>query len=247
MVVVRRPVELEAALKERRIQTLINCVGASTGDERALRSANTEAAREIGETCRRLGVRLLHIGSAAEYGLADDDAVPESAPTRPQTAYGRTKLAGTEQLQRLAEKGLDLTVARPFNIVGAGQPLSTPIGEFAASIRCLPETGGGIRVRDSRLVRDFLSRTRVAEMLLDLVQAPGRVPVVNLCSGLGLSFAEFIHAMAKVRGMHVEITNTQPGGIPRIVGDPTLLHSVIGDRTPEDVEKLARVALQPPP
>ena len=44
----------------------------------------------------RSRARLVHIGSAAEYGPATEGTpVTEQAPPRPASAYGATKLAGT--------------------------------------------------------------------------------------------------------------------------------------------------------
>ena len=43
----------------------------------------------------RSAARLVHIGSAAEYGRHRGQAVAEQDPPRPASAYGATKLAGT--------------------------------------------------------------------------------------------------------------------------------------------------------
>jgi nucleoside-diphosphate-sugar epimerase len=241
---VRDAHDLEQVLKDEDVKTVINCAGRTVGSDAALTQANVAYTHMVGEVCRRSGVRMIHVGSAAEYGGGDEAVVRETAPTQPQSPYGRSKLAGTQALLHLAAQGLDVTVARPFNVIGAGQPLSTPIGEFAEAVRALPASGGDVPVRDSSLVRDFISRTFVADALLRLGQTEGRAALVNVCSGQGLSFADLIQAMADVRGVAIRIINTQPGGIPRVVGDPALLHTLIGPAEVEGAAQLARQALQ---
>jgi nucleoside-diphosphate-sugar epimerase len=239
------PHDLEQLLSDRDVGVVVNCAGTTAGDDATLTAVNVHYARMVAEVCRRNGVRLVHVGSAAEYGGAGGAAVRETDPAEPVSPYGRSKLAGTRALLQLAEQGLDVTVARLFNVIGAGQPLSTPIGEFAEAIRGLPASGGDVVVGDSTLVRDFISRTFVADALLRLGRATTQAQVVNVCSGRGLRFADLILAMADVRGVAVRILDTRPGGIPQVIGDPSLLHALIGPVSREGMMRLAREALQP--
>src|SRR5262249_30320399 len=70
----------------------------------------------------RGGVRLVHAGPALEYGAAGGD-LRETSPCRPTTVYGRTKLAGTLAVARVARegRGLRAVVARLFTVYGAGE------------------------------------------------------------------------------------------------------------------------------
>lgn len=249
-VVVRSASDLATVITERRVGTVINCVGASSGDQAALQAANVEHTRDVAEVCLDLGVRMLHLGSAAEYGACDDSLLTEDSVPSPQSPYGRTKLAGTEELLRAADRGLDVMIARPFNILGPHQPRTTPPADFAAAVNALTPPGGTILVRDSSLVRDFVSLERVADSLLALegldfseaTNAEGSV--VNVCSGRGVSFGELVDAMAQARGITVTVVDTAPGGVPRAVGDPTRLHALIGRPRPEATIDLARAALR---
>ena len=147
-------------------------------------------------------------------------------------------------LLALAARGLEVTVARPFNVLGPGQSDQTPAGEFARAVRALSGPGE-LRVRDSSLIRDFVSLGWVASVVLALARVRSWSPVVNLCSGRGVSFAELIEAMAVVHGVApVRIVDTAPGGLPRVVGDPTLLQSLVGEQQPEGIADLARTALE---
>lgn len=235
--------DLAAVLHVRPVDVLINCTGRTSGSLAQLQAANIDWVRDVAQLCLRRGVRLLHLGSAAEYGASDDDLLTEETVTHPSSDYGRTKLAGTHTLLQAAEDGLGALVARPFNILGAGQPRNTPPADFAVAVAGLPAAGGTVRVRDSHLVRDFMGLPRVALDLLSLAQAPTWPPLVNVCSGRGVSFGELVQALAAVRGVHVTVVDTAPGGVPRAVGDPTALHRLVGPRAPEDLLDLARAVM----
>lgn len=227
------------------VSAVVNCIGTSVGSGEERRQTNETLAAEVGEACLDLDLRLLHIGSAAEYGPPPNaELISELAPVHPCTPYGRSKLAGTERLMALRARGLEVTVARAFNVVGPAQPLTTPIGEFAAAVRQLPVTGGNVFVRDSSLVRDFISTTLLARALLALAMCEQLPGIVNVCSGVGHSFAELIYAMADIRNIEISVIDTKPDGIARVVGDPALLRSLIGPQQPESVHELAAAALQ---
>jgi UDP-glucose 4-epimerase len=68
--------------------------------------------------------------------------------------------------------------------------------------------------------------------------------VVNVCSGRGLSYSELILAMARVQGVSVRVSDTRPGGIPTVIGDPTTLHRIVGQLPAESIERLAAEAMK---
>ncbi len=235
--------DLGALFDARPIAVVVNCVGRTSGTLAQLKAANTDHARNLAVFCLRRGVRLIHLGSAAEYGTANVDLITETTATNPGSDYGRTKLAGTHELLRAADEGLEVVVARPFNILGVGQPPNTPPADFAAAVAALPPGGGTVWVRDSSLVRDFMGLTRVALHLLTLARAPELPRLVNVCSGRGVSFGDLVRALAAARDVEVTVVDTAPGGVPRAVGDPTALHRLVGAQAPEHLLNLARAVL----
>ncbi|MDX3709816.1 dTDP-4-dehydrorhamnose reductase [Streptomyces europaeiscabiei] len=78
---------------------VVNCaawtdVGGAETAEAAATAVNGTGVRHLALACRENGARLLHVST--DYVLPGDstEPYPESAPTGPVNAYGRSKLAG---------------------------------------------------------------------------------------------------------------------------------------------------------
>jgi len=223
---------------------VVNAAGATWGDPASLRRANVELVDLLARNCREVGAGLLTLGSAAEYGVPVGALVAESDPSRPTSPYGEAKLAATQLVLGQVEAGLCATVVRMFNLVGAGRPGVDPVSEFARAVNALPGSGGTVHPFDSSLVRDLIGVDRAAEVVLELCEHVGEAPIVNLCSGQGVAFRDLIEAMGEVRGVPVRVDDTNPGGIPKVVGDPRLLFELVGVREPQTLRELAALALE---
>ncbi|MBT2385489.1 NAD(P)-dependent oxidoreductase, partial [Streptomyces sp. ISL-11] len=127
------PARLAAALREAAPHTVVNCAGAVGGSAVALTGANARGPAVLCEALREAAprTRLIHLGSAAEYGPTDRP-LTETDPTRPVGLYGATKLAGT---LAVTGSGLDAVVLRVFNPVGPGAPRASLPGRLAAELR----------------------------------------------------------------------------------------------------------------
>ncbi|HTY72694.1 MAG TPA: NAD-dependent epimerase/dehydratase family protein [Actinomycetes bacterium] len=235
--------QLERTLHDHDVRLVVSCAGLIAGDEAALHAANSALPDLVGRACLARSVPLVHVGSAAEYGVPVRTLVAETDPTSPVSSYGTSKLAGTQALLDLSERGLDVVVARVFNVVGPDQPRTTPTGEFVEAVRALPDADGVVTVRDASLVRDFVGLRWVAHALLALGEVEDPPHVVNVCSGVGHSFHDVITALADHRGVPVTIQSTSPGGIPRVVGDPSLLRRLVAGLPAESLEDLAEQML----
>lgn len=222
---------------------VVNAAGATRGDRAILYEANVELVEFLARTCREVGAGLVALGSAAEYGAPVSRLVSEADPPRPTSPYGWSKLVATQSVLGQVEAGLCATVVRMFNLVGAGRHGVDPISDFARAVNALPTHGGTVHPYDSSLVRDLTGVDRAAEMVLELCQHVGEVPVVNLCSGRGVSFRDLIEAMAEVRGVPVRVEDTNPGGIPKVVGDPRLLFHLVQAREPQTIRELAALGI----
>ncbi|MFJ8751667.1 NAD-dependent epimerase/dehydratase family protein [Streptomyces sp. NPDC102441] len=187
---------------------VVNCAGATGGDPVTLAEAN---ARGPAVLCSAMALacpsaRLVHLGSAAEYGPgAGRVPVPESAATRPLSVYGATKLAGTVAV---STSGLDALVLRVGNPVGAGAP---PAGLPGRVTRMLREAGAArdavLRLGDLSAYRDFVDARDVARAVERAVTAPGPLPrVLNISGGEAVPVRDLVRTLADIAvfGGHIE-------------------------------------------
>ncbi|MEI7032537.1 NAD(P)-dependent oxidoreductase [Streptomyces pratensis] len=204
------PVDLAADSARQLAKTLasvapdavVNCAGATGGDPVALAEANVRGPAVL---CAAIGLacpsaRLVHLGSAAEYGPATG-RVPtaESAATRPLTAYGATKLAGTVTVSASA---LDALVLRVGNPVGAGAPAAGLPGRVA---RLLREAGPGpdavLPLGDLSAYRDFVDARDVARAVERAVTAAAPLPrVLNIGGGDAVPVRRLVRTLADIAG-----------------------------------------------
>lgn len=141
------------------------------------------------------GVRLVHVGSALEYGSAGG-VLTEESPCLPTTTYGRTKLAGTRALQDVVrETGVDACVARLFTVYGPGEHA----GRLLPTLMEAARTGGRVPLSEGLQRRDFSYVEDVAEGLLRLsVSDVTSGEVVHVASGTMQSVRAFAETAAFV-------------------------------------------------
>lgn len=165
---------------------------------------NTALVAELASACAQVppgswpGQRLVHAGSAAEYGAIGGDLAEESVES-PVGTYGHTKLAGTRALTAAMQaSGLRGVTARLFTVYGPGEPAG----------RLLPTLLSAVGRRDPIALtagnqrRDFTAVDDVVEGLLRLGAAPGEIgPVINLATGRLESVRGFVERAATVLGL----------------------------------------------
>jgi UDP-glucose 4-epimerase len=144
------------------------------------------------------GACLVHAGSALEYGTLSNDLAEDSTP-EPDTIYGKSKLAGTRQIQSWSERfAMPSAVARLFTVYGPGEHET----RLLPSLLRAASTGTFLPLSDGTQERDFTYVEDVAEGLLRLGLAnlePGAI--VNLATGRLTSVRAFAEIAATVFGV----------------------------------------------
>lgn len=180
-------------------------------------------------------VRLLVIGSAAEIGSVTSEQLPvnEATACRPTTAYGASKHALVQAA--LAEpigSGLEVVVARPFNLLGAGLSCRLAPGAFAAAVRAVA-SGETDTIRcgwlDGR--RDYLDigdAVRAYRLLVE--QAPAGT-LAQVCSGRSLSLRAILMRFLALAGIDppvVAAVAPRAGDVADIHGSHARLSALTG-------------------
>lgn len=182
------------------VAVIFNAVGYGVHPaERDERVASRLNAAFVGALCEAVadtatrseweGPRLVHIGSALEYGVAGGDLREDTTPA-PTTTYGRTKLAGTRFVERLGrETGTPALTARLFTVYGPGEHE----GRLLPSLLRTTEYAEPLSLTEGSQLRDFTYVEDVAEGLLRLgVSGAEPGETVNLATGLLSSVRKFV-------------------------------------------------------
>ncbi|HEU5299394.1 MAG TPA: NAD-dependent epimerase/dehydratase family protein [bacterium] len=95
-----------------------------TRDPRRFEAVNVGGTRRLVVAAAAAGVRrVVHVSSVGVFGSSESTVVTEATACHPGNEYERTKLAGEQMAVELAERrGLPLTVVRPANVFGDGDP-----------------------------------------------------------------------------------------------------------------------------
>ncbi|MEV7344327.1 NAD(P)-dependent oxidoreductase [Streptomyces sp. NPDC093544] len=182
---------------------VVNCAGAVSGDPVRMAETNARGPAVLCEALREAapGARLVHLGSAAEYGPTPaGQTLTESSPVSPQGTYGATKLAGSYAVTEAGRTGLDSVVLRVFNPVGPGAPASSLSGRLADELRrALPD--GTVTVGDLSAYRDFVDARDVARAAVLAATTPGPLPaVLNIASGTATRARDLAEELARAAG-----------------------------------------------
>lgn len=152
--------------------------------------------------------RMLYVSSGAVYGTIplDIEAVPESFPCRPVTAYGEGKLTA----ERLCiESHVDCVIARCFAFAGPYLALDAhfAVGNFIGNcLRAEP-----IRIRgDGRPLRSYMADTDLAAWLLTLLTDGQSNDIYNVGSDEAISIGDLAGLVREVAGTsnRIEIEGT---------------------------------------
>ncbi|MFG2616863.1 NAD-dependent epimerase/dehydratase family protein [Streptomyces sp. NPDC048507] len=194
-----RPERLATTLAAVAPDAVVNCAGATGGDPVTLAEVNARGPAALCAALREAApaARLVHLGSAAEYGPgAFGVRVGESAATRPVTPYGATKLAGTVAVNA---SGVDGVVLRVGNPVGPGAPAGGLPGRITGLLRAAgPDPAAVLRLGDLSAYRDFVDVRDVARAVELAVTAPGPLPpVLNISTGDAVPVRDLVRGLAR--------------------------------------------------
>ncbi|MFB7510842.1 NAD-dependent epimerase/dehydratase family protein [Streptomyces broussonetiae] len=210
-----RPQRLAKTLAAAAPDAVVNCAGATGGDPVTLTEVNARGPALLCAVLREAAptARLVHLGSAAEYGPGvPGTPVGESAPACPVTLYGVTKLAGTVAVTTSA---LDAVVLRVGNPVGPGAPVANLPGRMASLLRSAgPGPGAVLRLGDLSDHRDFVDVRDVARAVALAVTAPGHLPpVLNIGGGAAVPVRELVHGLARRAGFQGRLEEGASGSV----------------------------------
>lgn len=224
---------------------IVHCAGHSgrfTGapDVAALRDANVGLSSRllagVSRACPEARVVLL--SSAAVYGVSPPIPTREDAPLLPVSYYGASKLLTESVAGAYAAKGVCTVIARPFNVIGAGEPPGSVVARLAAQALAVPPGDAAhVILHEAASVRDFVDVDDVAQALVVLSSRGAAGAAYNVCSGRGVSIGELVDRASCVWQRRIALSVEDPGAVATIsIGDPSAL-AALGWRSQRPLEE----------
>jgi UDP-glucose 4-epimerase len=223
----------------------LSLVGESVEHPERYYRTNVGGTLNLLEAMRDAGVdKLVFSSTAAVYGESEQIPIPETAPTRPGNAYGRSKLAVDHMIGDFCVAyGLGAVSLRYFNVAGASggagedhNPETHLIPNvLKAALRTNPVVelyGTDYATSDGTAVRDYIhvDDLAVAHLLALDHTRPGEHQIFNLGNGSGFSVRDVIAAAREVTGTEIPISEAprRPGDPPVLVASSELIREELG-------------------
>ena len=260
---------VEGVIAAHEVKSIIHFAGSvvvpdSMRDPLAYYRNNTMTTRSLLNAAVKSGVNsFIFSSTAAVYGNPDQVPVPESAPTRPLSPYGSSKLMAEIMLHDTAlAHGMNYVALRYFNVAGADPQARMGLATVGAThlLKIAVEAATGQRAKvnvfgtdyptpDGSCIRDFIhvsDLTQAHRAALSYLRGGGASMTLNCGYGRGYSVLETIEAVRKVSGRDfaVQYGPRRPGDIMTMIADTSRIRSTL-DWTPQydDLETIARHAL----
>ena len=180
------------------------------------------------EACRKGKIPVLYMSSYA-YGAPQYLPIDEAHPLSPRNPYALSKLAGEESARFYAElHKLPVTIVRPFNPYGHGQPSNFVIPHILRQI--LDPACESVEVMDLVPRRDFVYIEDMVDAVARLVEGKIR-GTFNIGSGISYSVEELVRCAMATLGIEKPLSSEReprPHEIPDVVADTTALHKATG-------------------
>lgn len=236
------PVQIRRAIERAQPDLILHLAATFSNDFDEAYLVNVAAARhllEAVEACDRR-VRVVLVGSAAEYGAVtpDDNPITEDHVLRPVSVYGLTKAWQTELAYLHASRGVNVVVARIFNLVGPHLSerlfigrLYKQIDELRLGARTLIEVG------PLSAIRDYLSIDDAVLQLLAVSDLGDAGRVYHVASGRPVTMREMLVRELGAHGLDESIvvegpalSNRRGYDVPAIYADMTQTTALIEKR-----------------
>ena len=205
--------ELLRTISPRRIYHL---AGTFTNEYGADFRSNVDSTRHLLEAVRQGGspVRVLLIGSAAEYGCVreQDNPLREEQPLAPVSIYGWTKACQT-LLMRYYHRvhASDVVMARLFNLSGSGASNRLFVGRLQEQVDQL--MAGKIReitVGALDAVRDYLPVEEAVRQIERVMLFGLSGQVYHIASGIPVRMRDLLGQLLQARGLSTECVREVP-------------------------------------
>ncbi len=169
-------------------------VDAAEDEPEAVRTVNAEATRNIAETCRDLGCKMMYISTDYVFPGTGDRLWETDDPTAPLNIYGQSKLEGELAVQALLEK---------YFIVRTSWAIGEHGSNFVKTMLRLAETQHEVCVVDDQIGSPTFTAD-LAPLLCDMIVTEN-YGIYHATNEGFCSWAELAEAVFRLAGLNVAV------------------------------------------
>ncbi|MFN5028541.1 MAG: UDP-glucose 4-epimerase GalE [Burkholderiales bacterium] len=242
----------------------LKAVGESVREPLRYYDNNVNGTTTLLAAMAKAGVKTIVFSSSATvYGEPDFSPIPESAPFRPASPYGKSKAMVESILTDLtiADPAWRAALLRYFNPVGAHP--SGMMGEDPAGIpnnlmpfvcqvasgrlKTLSIFGNDYPTADGTGERDYIHVMDLAEGHLAALRYLARTDasplmIANLGTSRGHSVLDVVNTFSRINGMPIphQFVARRPGDVPAYWADASYAEKTLGWKTTRSLEDMCR-------
>lgn len=172
---------------------------------------------------------ILCFSTAGVYGIQEAKLLSESLTPKPVNHYSMSKHC-MEHIVNKYRSFRNITVVRPFNILGSGQNINFLVPKIVNAFAQKDEI---IELGNLDSVRDFISADDCCDIIYKLINKPIGNEVINICTGIGYSVYQVFQLLCEISGHQMEIKQNiqfiRNDDIPQMVGDPEKLLNILSN------------------
>lgn len=195
-------------------------------------AVNVEATRHLLEVVQQseFCTRVLLIGSAAEYGVVrpEENPIREDRVLNPVSIYGLTKAWQTQLAGLYASRGVDVVVARVFNLDGPRLSERLFIGRLQKQIdEVLAGRKSAIELGPLNATRDYISTDEAADQILAIAAHGESGRVYHVASGKPVKMRDILIRYLAINKLDASIVQEDAGLSNRIGYDVPAIYADI--------------------
>lgn len=191
---------------------------------------NVLAARNILEVVQRASkpIRVVLIGSAAEYGAVSkqENPIKEERTLKPLSTYGLTKAWQTQLGIMYFSSGVDVVIARVFNLTGQNLSEKLFVGRLYQQIDEIHRgERSAIEVGRLSAFRDYISIDDAVIQLLAIAESGRAGEVYHVASGKPVAMRDLLSQVLSIHGLDFSLVQEGQGFSSRKGYDVPLIYA----------------------
>lgn len=162
----------------------------------------------------KLNTRVLLIGSAAEYGAVtpEENPIRESHALNPVSVYGLTKAWQSQLAKLYASNGVDVLVARVFNLEGVGLSDRLFIGRVNKQISAfLHGSQSVIETGPLNAARDYITIDEAVKQTIAIAKHGTTGNVYHVASGVPVVMRDLLNRLLSEHHIEMSVVRESAG------------------------------------